>query len=41
MSLGSLTLLISRECDTYYKTRFQNKKIIALMHCVFHIPSDC
>ena len=23
MSLGSLTLLISRECDTYYKTRFQ------------------
>jgi hypothetical protein len=23
MSLGSLTLLISRECDTYYKTRLQ------------------
>ncbi len=23
MSLGSLTLLISRECDTYYKTRSQ------------------
>ena len=37
MSLGSLTLLISRECDTYYKTRFKNKKYIALMHCVFHI----
>ena len=26
MSLGSLTLLISRECDTYYKTR--SKKLI-------------
>ena len=23
MSLGSLTLLISRECDTYYKTRIK------------------
>jgi hypothetical protein len=32
-------LLISRECDTYYKRDLKNN-FIALMHCVFHIPSD-
>ena len=40
MSLGSLTLLISRECDTYYKKRDSKKlnhRVDALRYLHFHL----
>ena len=39
MSLGSFTLLISRECDTYYKTRFQ--KLIHRVDALRFPHFDC
>jgi hypothetical protein len=40
MSLGSLTLLISRECDTYYKKRDSRKlnhRVDALRYLHFRL----
>jgi len=40
MSLGSLTLLISRECDTYYKKRDSKKlnhRVDALRYLHFRL----